>query len=63
MPHATVLSFEGEVRLIAAAPENFDDKTDTTELLVSLHECLREEAKKKNIKAIEVAESGPLAKI
>lgn len=57
MPHAAVLTIEGEVRLIAAAPENFDGKTNTTELLIFIQQSLREEAKKNNIKAIGVAES------
>ena len=57
LPHAAVLTVDGEVRLIAAAPEKFDGKTNTTELLIFLQQSLREDANKSNIKAIGVAES------
>ena len=42
---------------IAAAPEKFDGKTNTTELLIFLQQSFREDANKSNIKAIGVAES------
>ena len=55
LPHAAVLTEEGEVKLVGAAPP--DDRTTSTEVLPLLHAGLREMAKTESLKAIGVAES------
>ena len=55
LPHAAVLTEEGEVRIVAAAPPN--DRTNSTEVLPLLHDGLRQQAKDINLKAIGIAEN------
>ena len=55
LPHAAVLTEEGEIRLVAAAPPN--DLTNSTEVLPLLHGGLRQQAKERSLKAIGVAEN------
>ena len=57
LPHAAVLSEDGEVKLVAAAPESGNDNTNSTEILPVLHDGLRLKAKQESLKAIGVAEN------
>ena len=57
LPHAAVLTEDGEVRLVAAAPESGNDNTNSTEILPVLHDGLRVKAKQESLKAIGVAEN------
>lgn len=57
LPHGAVLTNEGEVRLVAAAPRSTDEFTNSTEVLPLLHEGLRYQAKERDIRAIGVAEN------
>lgn len=57
LPHAAVLTEEGEVRLVAAAPETQDDRTTSKEVLPLLHEGLRSQANALPLRAIGVAEN------
>lgn len=55
LPHAAVLSSEGEVRLVGAMGEK--DRTTSVEILPLLHAGLRNQAKEMSFSAIAVAES------
>jgi hypothetical protein len=55
LPHAAVLTEEGEVKIVAAAPPN--DRTNSTEVLPLVHDGLRQQAKDINLKAIGIAEN------
>lgn len=57
LPHGAVLTGEGEVRLVAAAPRSTDELTNSTEVLPLLHEGLRYQAKEGDLRAIGVAEN------
>jgi hypothetical protein len=57
LPHAAVLTEEGEIRLVAAAPDTSNDLTNSTEVLPMLHDGLRQQAKELHLKAIGVAEN------
>jgi hypothetical protein len=57
LPHGAVLTRQGEVRMVAAAPESTDDASTSAEVLPVLHEGLRHQAKDASIKAIGTAES------
>lgn len=57
LPHGAVLTDEGEVRLVAAAPRSTDELTNSTEVLPLLHEGLRYQAKARDLRAIGVAEN------
>ena len=55
LPHAAVLTEEGEVKIVAAAPPK--DRTNSTEVLPLLHDRLRQQARDINLKAIGIAEN------
>jgi hypothetical protein len=57
LPHAAVLTTDGVVRLVAAAPDSKSDLTNSTEVLPLLHEGLRFQAKEGSIRAIGIAEN------
>ncbi|WP_152609739.1 hypothetical protein [Geobacter anodireducens] len=57
LPHGAVLTEQGEVQLIAAAPASGNDWTNSTEILPVLHDGLRQKCKERQIKAIGVAEN------
>jgi hypothetical protein len=53
LPHGAVLTDQGDVTLVAGAPEN--DWTNSTEVLPILHEALRQSARE-GVRAIALAE-------
>ena len=55
LPHAAILTEEGNVKLVAATAGN--DLTTSTEILPLLHDGLRQQAKEISVKAIGVAEN------
>ena len=55
LPHAAVLTDEGDIRLVGAAGEN--DLTNSVEVLPILHEGLRRQARELLLRAIGVAEN------
>ncbi len=55
LPHAAVLTEEGKVKIVAAAPPN--DRTNSTEVLPLLHDGLRQQANDIALKAIGIAEN------
>jgi hypothetical protein len=55
VPHGAVLGIDGQVGLVAAAPEN--EVTNSTEVLPLVHAELRAQAKEKKLIAIGVAEN------
>jgi hypothetical protein len=55
LPHAAVLTDEGDIRLVGAAGEN--DLTNSVEVLPILHEGLRQQARELPLRAIGVAEN------
>lgn len=57
LPHAAVLTVDGEVRLVAAAPDTSDDYTNSTEVLPLLHDGIRVQARGTALKAIGIAEN------
>ena len=57
LPHGAVLTAEGQVELVAAAPSTGNDYTNSTEILPVLHGGLRAQAKERNLVAIGVAEN------
>jgi len=57
LPHAAVLTESGEVKLVGAAPDTGEDRTNSTEVLPVLHEGLRLQARQSPLTAIAVAEN------
>ncbi len=57
LPHGAVLSADGEVQLVAAAPDTNNDYTNSTEVLPILHQGLRGQAAQNSLQAIGVAEN------
>ena len=57
LPHAAVLTEDGEIKLVGAAPDTNCDLTNSVEVLPMLHDGLRLEAKKIPLKAIGIAEN------
>jgi hypothetical protein len=57
LPHGAVLSEQGEVRLVTAAPGLNRRLTNSIEVLPVLHEGLRQECREASIKAVGVAEN------
>ena len=57
LPHAAVLTEDGEIKLVSAAPYTNCDLTNSVEVLPVLHDGLRLEAKKIPLKAIGIAEN------
>ncbi|MCX5659222.1 MAG: hypothetical protein NTW19_05805 [Planctomycetota bacterium] len=57
LPHGAGIDEEGEVRLIAAAPEDGADLTTAEAVLPVLHQGLRKAAKADGLLAVGVAES------
>jgi hypothetical protein len=57
LPHAAILTEEGLVELIGAAPDRPDDLTNSTEVLTVLHSGLRKLAGERPLKAVGVAEN------
>lgn len=57
LPHAAVLTAEGEVKLVAALPETRGDYANSKEVLPLLHSGLRQAAKETKLKAIGIAEN------
>jgi hypothetical protein len=57
LPHAAVLTENGELRLVGAAPDTKSDLTNSTEVLPVLHDGLRFEAQQFPLKAIGIAEN------
>lgn len=57
LPHAAVLTEQGEVQLVAAAPDTSSDVTNSVEILPVLHDGLRQKAREMSLRAIGVAEN------
>jgi hypothetical protein len=57
LPHGAVLTEDGELKLVAAAPDSPNDVTDSTEVLPVLHDGLRQMAKESPLAATAVAEN------
>lgn len=57
LPHAAILTADGEVKLVGAAPDTNSDRTNSTEVLPVLHQGLRLQATGSNLRAIGVAEN------
>ena len=57
LPHAAVLTADGEVKLVAATPDRNNDRTNATEVLPKLHQALRSQAEESPLRAIGVAEN------
>jgi hypothetical protein len=57
LPHAAILTDDGEVKLVAAAPDGSTDQTTSAEVLPLLHQGLRQQAKEQPVKALGVAEN------
>lgn len=57
LPHGAVLSTDGEIVLVAAAPDTGKDFTNSTEVLPVLHDGLRAQANEKDLVAVGVAEN------
>jgi hypothetical protein len=57
LPHAAVLTEDGEVIQVAAAPDTGSDLTNSTEVLPVLHNGVRMQANKLALKAIGIAEN------
>lgn len=57
LPHAAVLTEEGEIKLVGAAPDTSSDVTTSPEVLPLLHSELRKSAKVQSLRAIGVAEN------
>lgn len=57
LPHAVVLTEDGDIRLVGAAPDTKSDCTNSTEVLPLLHDGLRFEAKQFPLRAIGIAEN------
>jgi len=55
LPHAIVLTDEGEIKLVGAAAAN--DLTNSVEILPILHDGLRQQARELPLQAIGVAEN------
>jgi hypothetical protein len=61
LPHGAVLTSEGEVRMVAAAPDSPDGNVNSTEVLPLLHDGLRLQAREASVKAVGVAENVTVA--
>jgi hypothetical protein len=57
LPHAVVLTDDGEIKYVGAAPDTNSDYTNSTEILPILHQGLRQQAKEGAVRAIGVAEN------
>ena len=57
LPHGAVLTEDGELKLVGAAPDAQSDLTSSAEVLPVLHDGLRLQAKQFSLKAIGVAEN------
>lgn len=57
LPHGAVLTEEGDLQLIAAAPPSGNDLTNSDEILPVLHDGLRQKCREFSVKAIGVAEN------
>jgi hypothetical protein len=57
LPHAAVLTAEGKVEIVGAAPDSKDGYADSTQVLLLLHDGLRAMAKEKALVAIGIAEN------
>lgn len=57
LPHAAILTTDGQVQLVAAAPDGKANKTNSVEVLPILHEGLRRQATEKSCQAVAVAEN------
>lgn len=57
LPHGAVLTRQGQIRMVAAAPDSPGDTTNSTEVLPLLHAGLRDQVKGGSVKAIGVAEN------
>ena len=55
LPHAAVLTVDGDIRLVGAAGES--DLTNSVEILPILHDGLRQQARELPLQAIGVAEN------
>jgi len=55
LPHAAVLTDDGDIKLVNAATES--DLTDSAEILPILHDGLRQQARELSLQAIGVAEN------
>jgi len=62
LPHGAVLTAEGTVELVAAAPASGNDYTNSTEILPVLHDGLRAQAKERKLVAVGVAENVTVAR-
>jgi len=57
LPHAAVLTDNGEIKLVAAVPDTSKDCANSTEVLPLLHDGLRQQARQSSIRAVGVAEN------
>jgi len=57
LPHGAILTTDGKVVLVAAAPDTDKDYTNSTEVLPILHDGLRAQAREKDLVAVGVAEN------
>lgn len=57
LPHGAVLTEEGKIKLVAAAPETTNDQTNSVAVLPLLHDGLRQISREVSLRAIGVAES------
>jgi len=57
LPHGAVLTEEGEVQLVGAAPNTERDLVNSTEVLPVLHDGLRQKARSTPLRAVAVAEN------
>ncbi|MDY0057497.1 MAG: hypothetical protein RBS46_14480 [Methyloversatilis sp.] len=61
LPHAVALTEAGEVRVVAAAPDQTNDKSTSVEVLPLLHDGLRQLSRETPLKAVGVAENVTVA--
>jgi hypothetical protein len=61
LPHAVVLTDEGEVKMFMALPEQSEDKSSSNNGLSLLHDGLRQQSQENSLKAIGVAEDVTVA--
>lgn len=57
LPHGAVLTRDGEVHMVAAAPDSPDGLPSATEVLPQLHEGLRHKVRQLSAKALGVCEN------
>jgi hypothetical protein len=56
LPHGAVLEAGGEIRLMMAAPDDFEAPVSSTEILPRLHDAIRSAAREHDLAAVAVCE-------